>query len=82
MGKIDLFLRHTWLYLYSTRTMGATVLSQEEKNLGEGSEHSINEWNYQMTPRRLTDDSSEDPKCFIGLCDQSHCATSSMWPRF
>jgi hypothetical protein len=28
--------------LYSTRTMGATVLSQEEKNLGEGSEGSIN----------------------------------------
>ena len=42
MGKIDLFLRHTWLYLYSTRTMGAIVLSQEEKNLGEGSEHCIN----------------------------------------
>ena len=39
---IDGFLRHKWLYLYSTRTMGATVLSQEEKNLGEGSEGSIN----------------------------------------
>ena len=38
---IDFILRHTWLYLYSTRTMGATVLSQEEKNLGEGSEGSI-----------------------------------------
>ena len=42
VGLVDLFLRHTWLYLYSTRTMGATVLSQEEKNLGEGSERSIN----------------------------------------
>ena len=41
VGLVDLFLRHTWLYLYSTRTMGATVLSQEEKNLGEGSECSI-----------------------------------------
>ena len=29
-------------YMAATRTMGVTVLSQEEKNLGEGSEHSIN----------------------------------------
>ena len=36
----DFFLRHTWLYLYSTRTIEAIVLSQEQ-NLGEGSEHSI-----------------------------------------
>ena len=30
------------MYLYSTRTIGARILSQEEKNLGDGSEHSIN----------------------------------------
>jgi hypothetical protein len=40
---IYLFLGHKWLYLYSTRTMGAMVLSQEEKTLGENSECSINE---------------------------------------
>ena len=39
----DFFLRHTWLYLYAIRTMGAIVLSQEEKNLGKGSACSINE---------------------------------------
>jgi len=70
MGKmIYLFLRHTWLYLYSTRTVRAMVLSQK-KNLGEHSEHPINEI---MT----LNDSSEDHKHFIGLCDQSYCATSS-----
>ena len=43
MGKIYYsFLRHTWLYLYFTRTIGAMVLKQEEKNFGEGSECSIN----------------------------------------
>jgi hypothetical protein len=42
MGEIYLFLRHTWLYLYSTRTMGTTVLSQEEKTFEKGSEGSIN----------------------------------------
>ena len=84
MGKIDWFMRHTWLYLYSTRTMGATVLSQEEKNLREGSEHSINvimtSDNSQMTLRWLQDDSSEDYKHFMGLCDWSHCATSPNVP--
>ena len=29
-----------------------------------------------MTTRRHTDASSKDPKCFMGLCDQSHCVTS------
>ena len=33
-----------------------------------------------MTPKRLKDDSSEDPECFMGLCDQSHCATSPNVP--
>ena len=73
MGKIDLFLRHTWLYLYSTRTMGATVLSQDEKNLGEGSERSI-------IVIMTLDDSSEDPECLMGLCDRSHYATSPNVP--
>ena len=74
MGKIYYsFLRHTWLYLYFTRTIGAMVLKQEEKNFGEGSEHSIN--------RIMTlDDSSENPKCFVGPHVQSHCATSPNVP--
>ena len=38
MGKIDLFLKNTWLYLYSTGTIGATVLSQKKKNFEKGSE--------------------------------------------
>ena len=53
--------------------MGATVLSQEEKNLGEGSEGSI-------IVIMTSDDSSKDPKCFMGLCDRSHCATSPNVP--
>ena len=49
--------------------MEATVLSQEEKNLGEGSECSI-------IVIMTSDDSSEDSECFMGLCDRSHCVTS------
>ena len=83
--KGDLFLRHTWLYLYSTRTMGVTVLSQEEKNLGEGSKHSVNEI---MT----SDDSQKTHRwlqwgswAFHGavwpkpLCYKPEC---TLWPRF
>jgi hypothetical protein len=49
--------------------MGAIVLSQEKKNFGEGFEYCING---MMT----FDDSGEYPKRFMGLCNQSHYATS------
>ena len=55
--------------------MGAMVLSQEKRNLGEGFEYSINEIMISGDSL-LTYDSSEDPERFMGLCDQSHCATS------
>ena len=53
------------MYLYSTRTMRGRALRQEEKNLGEGSERSINKI---MT----LDDSSKYPEHSMGLCDQGH----------
>jgi len=55
--------------------MGATILSQEEKNLGEGSERSIIAIMTSDDSQR-THDSSKDPEHFMGLYDRSHCATS------
>ena len=33
-----------------------------------------------MTLKKLTDDSSENSECFMGLCDWIHCATSPNVP--
>ena len=43
MGKIDCyFLRHTGRVFILYKNNGVRILSQEEKNLGEGSERSTN----------------------------------------